>query len=210
MFNHSELLDNLIDQLSRYSSVLRKSTQPFTLSRIKNRFPNEIFGFDDELIRESLIEHVGCLPIIAVFLHPYLDIDVDLGKVLIILAIHDIGETVLGDELTFIKQADSHEYIEGKKLLHLNYHKLYQEEFEALTPEAKFAKSIDKFAPDILDLLCGENYSIKRVAKQANWQEHDVMQKIRDKKRPFMLWSAFMTNFHDQLFSRFETKTIKN
>lgn len=97
------------------------------MERLKAKFPTTKFDFDDNLIQESLIEHVGSLPIIAVFLHPYLEIDVDLGKVLTMLAIHDIGETVLGDELTFTKSnlSGDLEYIEGKKLLHQNYHKLY-------------------------------------------------------------------------------------
>ena len=70
-----------------------------------------------------MIEHVGCLPIIATFLHPYLDKPVDLGKVLTILAIHDIGEIKLGDELTFTKKSDQEniEFTTGLGLLHPNY-----------------------------------------------------------------------------------------
>lgn len=157
-----------------------------------------------------MIEHVGCLPIIATFLHPYLDKPVDLGKVLTILAIHDIGEIELGDELTFTKKSDQAniEFTTGLGLLHPNYHSIYKEVFELLTPESKFAKSIDKIAPDILDLICGESYSVERVASQAQWERGGVIQRIRDKKRPFMLWSQFMTDLHDELFLRFKIKTI--
>jgi putative hydrolases of HD superfamily len=207
--SYTKLLDDLINQITQYSNVLRKSTNYFNLQRLKKTFPEKNFDFDDELIRESLIEHVGCLPIIATFLHPYLDVEVDLGKVLTILAIHDIGETELGDELTFTKQKQSEdsEYLKGISILHPNYHKLYKEEFDCHTLEARFAKSVDKIAPDLLDLICGEEWSSDRLVKQAGWQKDQVLQKIRDKKRPFMVWSEFMTDFHDERFSRFETRT---
>jgi hypothetical protein len=210
--NIAELLDNLLDQLSKYSNVLRKSTQPFLLKRIQDYFPEYKNHFDDSVIRETLIEHTGSLPVIATFLHPYLDQKVDLGRVLTILAIHDIGETELGDELTFTKKIDQDnlEFDKGISLLHPNYHNIYKEEFDLLTLESKFAKSIDKIAPDILDFLCGEEYSVSRLVSQANWNKKEVVQNIRDRKRPFMLWSKFMTDFHDELFSRFETKTKAN
>jgi HD domain len=206
---YSVLLDQLLDQLAKYSNVCRKSTQPFILKRLREKYPNDSFDFDDLAIRETLIEHVGCLPIIAAFLHPYLDVEVDLGKVLIMLSIYDIGETELGDELTFTKTSnqDQTEFEKGLQLLHPNYHLSYKQESELKTVESKFAKSIDKIAPDLLDLICGGKYTSQRLANQAGWKKSEVIQKIRDKKRPFMLWSEFMTGFHDELFSRFETKT---
>jgi hypothetical protein len=206
---YSVLLDRLLDQLAKYSNVSRKSTQPFVLKRLREKYPNDSFDFDDLVIRETLIEHAGCLPIIAAFLHPYLNVEVDLGRVLIMLSIHDIGETELGDELTFTKTSnqDQTEFEKGLQLLHPNYHSIYKEESDLETPESKFAKSIDKIAPDILDFLSGEDYTIKRLSVQAGWDKTEVIQKIRDKKRPFMIWSEFMTGFHDELFSRFSTKT---
>ena len=39
-------------------------------------------------------------------------------------------------------------------------------------------------------------------------EKDGVFQRIRDKKRPFMLWSQFMTDLHDELFSRFKIKAI--
>jgi HD domain len=210
--NYAEILDGLLIQIEGYSKVFRKNIEPYILELLKSKYPSEQFDFEDEVIRESLIEHVGSLPVIASFLHPYLDHKVDLGKVLTILAIHDIGEIKLGDESTFtkLKSKENEEFETGLSLLHSNYHDLYKEEFELKTLEAKFAKSIDKIAPDILDYVVGENYTIERVSFQANWKREEVMQNIRDKKRPFMLWSSFMTNIHDELFSRYKIKTNPN
>lgn len=67
MIDSTKLLDKLLTQLTNYSNIFRKSTQPFILERLKGRFPTTKFNFDDNLIQESLIEHVGLLPIIATF-----------------------------------------------------------------------------------------------------------------------------------------------
>ena len=107
------------------------------------------FRFDSKEIREPLIEHVGHLPIIAAYLHSKIKNKVDLGKSLIMLAVHDIGETVMGDIVTYKKTTkDSEaEYIEAKKKLPEELMK-YLDEFEGQkTSEAKFAKSVDAIAP---------------------------------------------------------------
>lgn len=71
--------------------------QPYISAKIQKEFPEYQLNFDDEIVRETLSEYVGSLPIIATYIHPFLDHKVDLGKVLIILAIHDIGELRTGD-----------------------------------------------------------------------------------------------------------------
>ena len=104
--DYKNILDGLVTQISKYNAVLRNNTQPFILKRLQTKFPTSVFDFNDEMIRESLLEHVGCLPIIACFLHPYLDKKVDLGRVLIMLTVHDIGEIETGDEMTFTKKLE--------------------------------------------------------------------------------------------------------
>jgi hypothetical protein len=63
--DHDALLDGLLEQLRAHSSVHRKSIQPFTRLKIGKHFPDYQDDFDHEIIRESLLEHVGCLPVIA-------------------------------------------------------------------------------------------------------------------------------------------------
>jgi 5'-deoxynucleotidase YfbR-like HD superfamily hydrolase len=205
--DYDALLDGLLDQIKAYNTVHRKSIQPFTKSKISKHFPDYQDDFDHEIIRESLLEHVGCLPVIATYLHPYMDETVDLGKSLMMIAIHDIGELTVGDELTFIKTSEqgASEYEAAMMLLHDNYKDLYKEMDDLHSNEAKFVKSIDKMAPDIFDYLCGEDYSIRRMVLQAGWTAESAMINVRAKKRPYMEWSQFLTTFHDRLFYRFES-----
>ena len=182
--NYNELLDRLIDQLKRYDAIHRKSIQPFTKAKIQHHFPDYQDEFDHEIIRETLLEHVGSLPIIATYLHPYIDESVDLGKALMMLAIHDIGELIVGDELTFTKSAEQgpSELDAAMSLLHDDHKAIYREMDQLLTNEAKFVKSIDKLAPDILDYLCGEAYSANRLAVQVGWEPEEAMARVRAKK----------------------------
>jgi putative hydrolases of HD superfamily len=195
------VLESLVQLLTKYSAVYRKSTQPFTYEKVKGCFPNANFNFNNILIRESLLEHVGSLPIIAATIHPYLERKVDLGKVLIMLSIHDIGETLIGDDLAFTKDHScKYEQETALKILHNNYHNIYREFEDKTSGEALFANSVDKIVPDIYDLVCGREYTINRLVAQANWNPEDVIDKIRRYKRPFMLWSPFLTKLHDEIF----------
>jgi 5'-deoxynucleotidase YfbR-like HD superfamily hydrolase len=69
------------------------------------------------------------------------------------LAIHDIGELITGDENTFTKQSAAKipEHEAAIKLLHPSYHELYRDVESQTTQTAKFAKAIDKITPDLLD-----------------------------------------------------------
>jgi len=202
--DYSKILDDLIFIYQGYNKVYRKSTQPFIQANIQKHFPNYQFHHDDIIVRESLLEHTGSLPIIAVHLHPFMDQGVDLGKSLTMLAFHDIGELYVGDELTFTKSIDeSKKEIEAAlSLIHPSQHKIYLEMSQQQTNEAKFSKSLDKLAPDFLELLTDKDVVAKRLSEQANWKIVEVNAKVQEKKRPYMLWSKFLTGFHDYLFER--------
>jgi len=199
MHSLNSILARLLEQIAGYNTTLRKTVQPYILARIQKEFPKYQLNFDDEIVRETLAEHVGSLPIIAAYLHPYLSEKVDLGKVLIMLSIHDIGELKTGDVLTFVKPIEEteEEKLAAFELLHPSYHSLYEEMELGEINEAKFAKAIDKIAPDLLDIICGRTFTETRLMAQAKWQREDVIDKIQAKKRPFMTWSTFMTEFHD-------------
>ena len=109
--------------------------------------------YTNDVLREPLIEHIGHLPILASYWHPYIEHTdkVDLGKVLTMLSIHDIGETVTGEICAYHKTEEDgdDEYKAALEVMHPNYH-AYMDEFEALeTYDAKFAKAIDAIAPNI-------------------------------------------------------------
>jgi len=101
---YQETLDQLVFLYSGYSTEHRANTQPFRLKSIQNYINNYEYNPKDLITREPLIEHTGSLPIAATTIYPYIkNSEVDLGKALIMLAIHDIGEIKVGDEITFTK-----------------------------------------------------------------------------------------------------------
>lgn len=113
--------------------------------------PERGLNITDESLNEPLIEHVGHLPIIASYFYPYLEnvAKIDLGRVLVMLSVHDIGETELGDVFAYTKSAtdEKAEVEAARKLIHPSLLS-YFEEYEALeTFDAKYAKAVDAIAP---------------------------------------------------------------
>jgi len=159
-----EIFSEIVYLLNGYSSQYRTTVQPF---RFRSRAKQIGFSFDptDETVRKSLLEHVGMLPVLASYFHEHVLEPVNLEKSLEMLAIHDIGELIVGDESVFTK-AESAQTCETEAALKLlsKQQQLVYLEFEALeTNDAKFARSIDKIGPDIFDALCEHEVTFKRL-----------------------------------------------
>jgi 5'-deoxynucleotidase YfbR-like HD superfamily hydrolase len=203
-----EILSEIEFLLTNYISEFRATIIPHRKNMIKEMFPNYVVTPKDEIVRESLLEHVGMLPVLAVYFHTHVTEPVNLGKVLEMLAIHDIGELVTGDENvhTKTKQSKEKETQEALKLLDPKYHSIYLE-FEAQkTNEAKFATTIDKIAPDLLGLLTDAEDIVTRLKHFANIEPNKAMQSIESIKKPHMQWSVFFKEFHAELMNKFRNK----
>lgn len=145
------LTENLLKLQRAYSFTPRSMV---TEERYKNLVESGIlkdYNYDSLPIREPLIEHIGNLPIIASYLHPYIEHknEVDLGRALIMLSIHDIGETEVGDAFTYTKP-ESHTKLEfeaAKRLLPDYLYPYFEEMEKRETMDAKFAKAVDSVAP---------------------------------------------------------------
>ena len=199
-----EILSDVIFLFRGYSQVFRANTQPYRLEILRTHDSHYEYRPEDALVRESLLEHVGMLPILATYFHPLVEEPVNLGKVLEMLAIHDIGEIVFGDENVFTKKdaKEEAEVEEGFRILHANSHGVYREFKEGTTNEAKFAKSVDKIAPDILDLICESEVTRKRLKHFAHIEPGDIVSRIERSKSPSMQWSSFFRAFHAELMVR--------
>lgn len=143
------ILDDLLKLQAAYQKIFRVDV---TADRYERHGGKDV-SILDEAIREPLIEHIGHLPIITAFLHQHLtnSAKVELGHTLAILAVHDIGETVLGDIFTFQK-VDSNtddELAAAKKILPTAQFALVEEYEAQQSLEAKFAKCLDKIAPKL-------------------------------------------------------------
>jgi hypothetical protein len=206
---HQKALDTVIFLYGGYSREHRASTQPFHLEKVKREIKDYAYKYDDPLIREPLIEHSGSLPIVATALYPHIhDTGVDLGRALIMLAIHDIGELVTGDEITFTKKKDgsNKEQEHALALLPKSMHEIYRECEEKSSDTARFAKAIDKITPDILDLMTPAEITVERYRKFVKKEPHEIVPLIKEFKHPYVLWNPFLTGLHLEILNRLDSK----
>lgn len=205
----AQLLEKLEFLFEKYSDELRAMTQPYQLRRVMNRVPNYEYQPEDPIVRESLLEHVGSLPMVATTLYPYIDDkSVELGQALVMLAIHDIGELVHGDTMTFIKKdsAKDPEQEAALSLLDPSYHKLYKDVESQTSQTAKFAKAIDKITPDIFEYLSPADVTLRRYKHFVGIGRDEIIPLIEKKKRPYMTWNPFMAEFHTLLLKKYAAK----
>lgn len=206
MENLNLILARLLELQKKYSQTYRST---HSLSRYSYFELNDAFTSEDILnigYRESLMEHVGHLPILATFLHPYLEHSkkVDLGKSLIMLSIHDIAETETGDINAFAKtdlQAQDEEEI-AKKLLDKSYLIIFEEYEKLESLESKFAQSVDKLAPLLIEMT-----QMKIVPMKMKLYPYN-MDKIKAKQRPKHEWDKFLTCLVELMLNNFETDLI--
>lgn len=160
-----------------------------------NADPDLALDLDNTPLNEPLIEHVGHLPITAAYFHQFLEHKdrVDLGRSLAMLAIHDIGETELGDVFTYTKtEADETAEIEAALKLLPEYQQKIFLEYEAQdTFAAKYAKAIDAMA-GFLPTLDMPHIIIKRFHKRGA-RVDDVV----NRKRSLMEWDTTLLNIFD-------------
>ena len=205
---YSETLDKIIALYKGYSEEHRASTQPFHLSKVKNLIKNYEYKTDDLLVREPLIEHTGSLPVVATAIYPHIENpNVDLGRALIMLAIHDIGELGVGDEITFTKKNENAagEKDFALKLLDPSLHLIYLEMEERTTDTARFAKAVDKMTPDIVDLMTPVDVTVARYKAFTKKEPQEIVALIKEFKHPYMLWNDFMTKLHLEILQRINT-----
>lgn len=206
------LLEELEFLFKNYSLELRATTQPHYLNKVAVNVPEFAYHPENVLVRETLLEHVGSLPMTAIAFYPHINNSgVDLGKALTMLAIHDIGELITGDEMTFTKNASSKspEHDAALSLLNPIYHELYEDVESQTSLSAKFAKSIDKINPDIIDYLTPADITLGRFKHFVNIDKpNEIIGLIRAKKHPYMLWNPFMVEFHNLLLDKLADKLI--
>jgi hypothetical protein len=203
------VLDELLFLYEGYSKVYRASTQPSRLQAVQQLIKDYQYNCKDTAVRESLIEHSGSLAIVATAIYPHINNPkVDLGKALIMLAIHDIGELITGDEMVFTKTHDQGKYEQQQalQLLPTYYHNLYWEVEERCTDTAKFAKAIDKITPDLVDLMTPPETIVERYRIFTNKSPEEIVPMIKEFKHPYMVWNPFLSKLHLLLLERLEKK----
>ncbi|MFZ4656949.1 MAG: HD domain-containing protein [Caldilineaceae bacterium] len=127
--------------------------------------------------RENSAEHSWHIALAALTLAEYANEPVDVSHVIKLLLIHDIVEIDAGDTFVYdiagkVDQFDR-ETLAAERIFGLlppeqgvAYHKLWQEFEERITPEAKFARAVDRLLPVLHNCY----------TQGRGWQEHHIQQ----------------------------------
>lgn len=192
--------------LSHYSTEYRTSINPWFYNDYCGNTDGYKYEPTDIKVRERLSEHVGILPIVATYLHQYLQSPVNLGRSLEMLAIHDIGELLTSDENFFTKskQSEDLESTHALGLLNEQQSNVYLEFQAQVSNEAKYAMSIDKLVANLFDLWCDTELTTQRVQHYIGVDLPEYIDLIKEKKPAYMKWDGFLTQFHRELLKRLD------
>ncbi len=201
----SKIFDAIIELHKDYSLIHRRnvSYDKYVVLENLGLIKSHKITVDQPIISESLLEHVGNLPVVATFLYPHLEQKekIDLGRVLTMLAIHDIGETVVGDGHPHTKTREhiESEYQAALGLLSENYHKLLDEYEARESLDAKYAKAVDVFSTFLSDQLHPP------TMVQTRLKMHGFSgQEIEEKRSKIFAWDAFLRVLFLEVVKRYK------
>jgi 5'-deoxynucleotidase YfbR-like HD superfamily hydrolase len=205
------ILEKLINLQKSYSRTPRTSVTLERYTNFTKLVGKQKLDLKEPLLREPLIEHVGHLPVIASYLYPFVSQrkKIDLGRVLLMLSIHDIGETKTGDVFSHhkTKKQARDEYAIARELTPEYLRNTLDEFEERKTHDAKFAKAVDSIAPILTDLLLDPKVMLKR------FKVYSLNSAIAEKgKRQHFSWDKFLNKLFDTLMKelRYREKTGKS
>jgi len=155
---------------------------------------------------ESVAEHVYGVQMLAIAMKQEYEYDINLNKVLFMLAIHELGETVIGDLTQFQIDPKSKEKIEHEAVHNILKDILDGEKIEELflefdaheTKESKFAYQCDKLECDIQCKLYDEEGCVDLNKQQSNnIMENKIVKKYLDKGYS---WSSMWIKFSQEKY----------
>jgi 5'-deoxynucleotidase YfbR-like HD superfamily hydrolase len=163
---------------------------------------------------ESVAEHFYSTQMLALAMYSEYNYDLDIKKIIMMLAIHELEETIIGDLVFFEitpeeKERIGHEAISkileplasGEKIKELIY------EFDAkVTPEAKFAFFCDKLECDLQCKLydLDDRVDVHTAGAQAKKRNPDVQRMVDEGYSWSDMWLGFSEdryNYDDNFLS---------
>lgn len=193
------LIEDLMKLLDLYESTRRSHLSRDTYLWTKKWNPDT--KVSDRHVRESLLEHVWTLPVIATYLHPLIDSTIDIWHVLKLLSVHDIWEIIAWEVITFDTNAttDTNELTAATLLLPAYQLERYKEFLEHETLESKFAHSVDRFCATINTLRSNIE------AEKERWKINSItIQKVRNKHDPKQKRNKTTWEIHEECMHQFE------
>ena len=150
---------------------------------------------------ESVAEHVYSTQMLALAIYKEYQYDIDIKKVLMMLAIHEIGETVIGDLTQFQISKEEKEKIEHAAVHNIlsgllnssDIESLYLEFDERKTKEAVFSHHCDKLECDLQAKLYGEEGCVDLTKQEDNKSFYDEnVQMLLEKEKTWeKMWLSF-------------------
>ncbi len=123
---------------------------------------------------ENSAEHSWHVCLSALMLKDFSNEQVDIVRVMKMLLIHDLGEIEAGDTIIYSSETDENKQLERTGIQQLfqllplttreEYINLWEDFEEGSSPEARFAKAIDR-VPPLLHNIHGEGHS---------WKKHNI------------------------------------
>ena len=150
---------------------------------------------------ESIAEHIYGVQMLAFAMWSEYKYQIDIEKVITMLAVHEMEEVVIGDITCFQMDKDEKQKLGHQAVVQIfkkltnaeSIKKLIFEFDERKTPEAKFAYFCDKLECDIQAKLYDEQNCVDLQKKHNNKmsQDKDVKQMLQDGMSWSEMWLSF-------------------
>ncbi len=171
---------------------------------------------------ESVAEHIYGTQMLALAIKSEYNYDIDIMKVIYMLAIHELGETIIGDLTCFQISKEEKERIEHEavhkilaNLVDGEYiEKLFLEFDSHSTPEAMFAYQCDKLECDLQCKLYDEENTVDINDQDNNETSKD--KRVKELLKEDNSWSSMWLKYdleklpYDDNFKAISNYVIKN
>lgn len=151
---------------------------------------------------ESVAEHIYGVQMLAIAMKSEYSYDIDLEKVILMLAVHELGEITIGDLTPFQitkakKMKIEHEavhnilkdLVDGDKI-----EELFLEFDDRKTPEAKFAYQCDKLECDLQAKLYGDAVDLDKQQDNKTFYDERVQSLLHE----YGVWSTMWLKFYQK------------
>ena len=150
---------------------------------------------------ESIAEHIFGVQMLAIAMNSEYDYQIDLEKVILMIAVHELGEIIIGDLTSFQvskgqKQKIEHEAVH-KILSNLTTKDYIEELFlefdDKKTNEAKFAYQCDKLECDIQCKIYDEENTVDLLDQKNNTtvSDEEVQELLKNGKSFSDMWITY-------------------
>ena len=150
---------------------------------------------------ESVAEHIFGVQMLALAMKSEYQYEIDIMKVIYMLAIHELGETIIGDLTQFQISKEAKEKIEHEAVHNIlssmidgkQIEKLFLEFDANETPEAKFAYQCDKLECDIQSKLYDQEGCVDLTHQEDNATiDNELVKKLLDSGESWSdMWIEF-------------------